>query len=271
MSAVTHALTKINTIPKPVLKYAFGGAQRSFVNQDSLIEQNIIEKIIEGRLRSEIDIMGPTEQEVLLKNSWKRLIDASSFTVTLPIEATKNRRLMSIQAMTLGRMPITAYTSAIGANAQGYGSSMGSSGLGSQNQKVLHASAPTQVFSTSDCEIISKNIFIVQSPQRNIEGFLMTGLFSTDENFSSIIPQLYTRFAKCALYLAESYIYTNSYMEISKDALSAGKEFSEMREIVSRYEASEEKFEEEMSLFKKAMRVNDPVRKAKHNRMISPR
>lgn len=99
----------------------------------------------------------------------------------------------------------------------------------------------------------------------------MTGLFSTDDSFSNIIPQLYPRFAKVALLLAESYIYTECYLDLSRNALSAGKEFSEMKEIVSRYEASEEKFEEEMSRFKKALRVNDPLRKKKHLLLVSPR
>lgn len=270
MTAVTHALTKINTIPKAVLKYAFGGTQRSFVNQDSLIEQNIIEKVIEGRLRNEIDVMGPTENEILLKNSWKKVIDHSAFLVTLPIEATKNRRMMSVISVTLGRMPRSSITSSMGAGFGTYGSTNGNS-LSSQNNKVMTSSAPTEVFSTANVEIIGKNSFIVHSPNRNIQDFLMTALFSTDENFSTIIPQLYHRFAKCALLLTESHIYSNCYLDISRNALSAGKEFSEMREIVSRFEASEEKFEEEMSLFKKAIRVNDPLRKRKHNLMISPR
>lgn len=270
MSAVTHALTKINTIPKIILEYAFGKNQRSYVKQTSLIEQNIIEKIIQGRLRSEIDITGPTELQILLKEKWKQRVDHSSFTVTLPVEATKNRRLMSVNSITLGRMPINAISPVTGTSSVGFVNSQSSS-LGAQNNKVLQTNAPTEVWSTAEVEIISKNIFIVQSPNRNIEGFLMEGLFATDENFSSIMPQLYTRFAKCALYLAESYIYTECYLDIARNALSAGKEFPEMREIVSRYENSEEKFEEEMSLFKKAMRVNDPARKRKHNRMISPR
>lgn len=270
MTAVTHALTKINTIPKAILKYAFGGTQRSFINQDSLIEQNIIEKVIEGRLRNEIDVMGPTLNEILLKNSWKKIIDHSSFLVTLPIEATKNRRMLSIQSITLGRLPRGTLGSSMGASNGNYGA-MNQNSLTAQNNKAFQASAPTSVFSTSDVEVIGKNSFIVHSPNRNIEQFLIKALFSTDENFSTIIPQLYPRFAKCALYLTESYIYTNCYLEISRNALSAGKEFSEMRELIARYETSEEKFEDEMVLFKKALRVNDPLRKRSHNLMISPR
>ena len=154
MSVVNYAIAEINSeIPEEILKFTFGDS-RSFVNQSSIIEQRIYEKVIDSRIRRKIDVVGPQELEIHLKNSWKNKIDLGSFEIVLPLEATKGKRLISVQSISIMRTPYNGATMGTGFNNLA-GSGGHQNSYYSQMNKILTAGAPPVLYTTADIEIKS--------------------------------------------------------------------------------------------------------------------
>lgn len=269
---IDYAINRVKNfaIPPQLLQFLMNGRQTSrYRPTRSNLETLIREKIIEGRILPDCNILGPTETDVICQPSWYESLDDGSKILTIPLAATKGKKIVTVSKLLYSPGVFTSAANGhVAATVGGYnprGSTMSQS-----LTKLADSHRKQEVASSTNMDIIGHNTILISSYVTFINNTSLSCRLEGDENLSFIKPGKYDLVAQMVELATKAYIYNNYELDVSQGAISQGRELTDIRDKVQAYASADEEYKTlYQERFRKAIRMNDPMTKVKQHRLIS--
>ena len=246
--------TIMRVIPRQVLQKVFLEPANPWHKAATSLSFEILNQVIRPRVLSDCDIIGGTEAYIRL--------------LGLVFERTPD--LQTVFHVPKSRTDGRTITSALSLNYMDYAVGLNFSGADNFNNcsvtpltvaaGQLASSFSTGVStSTSRLRIIAENTILVEDSYV----IPMTGslqcVLSNDADLNNLSIRSYNYFAKLCTYAVESHIYNQLIITIDEGEVSAGRGIGAFKTVVDRYEGSEEKYQEELKVFKRVLFMDDKL------------
>lgn len=232
-------------IPRDILKQVFTprrydpiAAERFLDNSlGTSIEEQIRQKVIEGRVAIELSVVGGTEVTLPMRFAEREYVDAWNVIYRFDRRYTGGRRIVSVYEMTYGM------TQALGTGGSpGYDSRASQYMLNARN--LLRASTGVGTLSSSYVQLIGPNAVLVNDVNQVIGDSLLRCKLAHEANFSDINPHYWTDFGKMVTLALKAYIYSQLVIEIDENQIRGGATIGRIREIVDSYADANQMYEE---------------------------
>src|SRR5574344_131066 len=250
IDALRTALMHIQSvIPPQMLEAAF----KPYENNTSL-DELIISKVINFRVRDLISIRGGRILKLILNQNWCKFTRSPSpyalgisgaYTVFhIPSEARDNRDMVCALGV---RFPYTLGTS----NSSMFYSNESIKGntLSGLACAALQAQTGANALSVPQAIIKPGNIIQLDPPQYNFVPWQVMVRLKYDDNFSGMDVSSLSSFYKICELATKSYIYTQLIFDVESNAVFRGVELGVMRDFMNEYKDADEKLEEELLAF----------------------
>lgn len=281
MTPIQFALMEIHhVIPKEVLDLVFIPMSRYRLtktrNMTTTVDQMIIDKIIEGRIRQYIDAQGAQEVTIPLDGLRINVEGSQAWSCHIPKNMTQGRRITSV----LG-IHINYLAGPMGGN-QGVFTQFGVGVANTSTQHfeqpdlytraagmILNANRPVELNYTANVYLIDENTIYCEDRMPTSPLALRCKLAS-DSEFSFIQGGNIPIFAQLVLYATQAYIYREASIRIDKAPMEAGIEVGTLKEWVDKYSDAEENFQSFIrEKWRKIQRMSDKVARINHlNRLV---
>lgn len=261
MNAIQYSLNHIrHTIPEGILQLAF--SPRSIVqptvrwnqNNDFVsIDQQIRDKVIEGRVNIDCNLVGSMQIAIDLNGVGYEQFDMSTRVFRIPFEKTGGRRIVSIQ--TLNYM-----------NYHGMGGYGGTGGMGDQRlgaaMDLYRAVANMPIVATANCQLIGDNVVMVKDNIQHLsDNLAMTCLIENDSEMNNLNPGIFPVYAKLVELATKAYIYTQTVIPMDQGVLHGGMSLGRISDIIQDYADSNEMYQQVFNeQYRKASFTNDRPR-----------
>lgn len=259
MNPILYALNHLrHSIPQDILHLAF--SPRSAVNPTvrwgnnndfSSLDHQIRDKVIEGRVNLDCDLVGGTQVAIDLRGVSYEQYDMRSRVFRIPYERSGGRRIVSVQTLNyLNYNGMPSYHHGTGDQ------------LLQASMDMYYAVASMPIVSTANCQLIGDNVVLVQdNVQQFSDQLAMTCLVENDSEMSNLNPGAYMHYAKLVELATKAYIYIQLSIRIDEGVLHAGMNLGRIREFVDGYSDANEMYQEYfMSTWRRVSYTNDRVR-----------
>lgn len=259
MNPILYALNHLrHTIPHDILHLAF--SPRSAVNPTvrwgstndfTSLDHQIRDRIIEGRVNMDCDLVGGTQVAIDLRGIAYEQVDGRSRVFRIPYDLSAGRRIVAVQTLNYLNF---------------HGTPSYNHGQGSQQLQaamdMYHAVANMPIVSTANCQLIGDNVVLVQDNVRHLSDQLgMTCLVENDSEMSNLNPGAYMHYAKLVELATKAYIYTQLSIRIDEGVLHSGMNLGRIRDFVDGYSDANEMYQEYyMSTWRRVSFTSDRVR-----------
>lgn len=277
MDAVTKALSEIRfRIPSQILRLVFTPNGERFMDAPGAVEYAIRSKVIDARVRVDVDLVGAAEMDIPLQDQWQEYTenpnveqyDRFSYIYRVPKQVTGGRQITSALAYSYG------YNASMGIGAYQAPNPYQTSGCG--NSAVLDAATqvsmamtPISINQTAFCSIIGENVVLIEGYIPLPRTSFLRCLLTHDSEFSTIVPQAYGRFADLCVLATQAYIYNEYYIRLGQGFLYGGQELPQIKELVDSYRESDQIYRETIATtWRKVSHLQDPQRKHRLIKML---
>lgn len=284
MSPIQFALAEIrDTIPAKILEICFTPktkyrlARQKFMS--TTIEQQILDKVINGRVRRYVNSRGAQEITIPLNGLPRQDVGYQAWTMHIPKSLTKGRTITHAISVHVGMMGFTGgstfgsiTTFGMGVSTTNYNNSANAGmDVNTQGAKAIYeANKPIELNYTANVYLIDENTIYCEDrmAQSNLE---LRCKVASDEEFSFIQGAHVQVFAKLCRLATEAYIYNNLDVDLDEAYLEGGVDIGKIRERVDQYSDSDDEFIElAEGRWKKIQHMADKPRRLNYlNSLIS--
>lgn len=233
---ITYAISRIKfAIPRQILEKTFIPAGRHRYQESRSIDSFIREKVIDGRVAQDIELLGSTFIQIPIRSSWISNQGNGEYLLRVPMSATQGRSITRVTSVELGNgntAGLSTYTSYNSSAAQ------------NSARKVLDAALPTPVTGTPHIELLDNNVVYVTDIIFSGYNLYLNCYLSADENFNNLTKPAWGHFAKLCELACKAYIWTELSITIDQAALDGGQELGAFKDIVDDYRDAHEQYEE---------------------------
>jgi hypothetical protein len=270
MDALTKAVSEVKyTIPPQILNLVFSKNGIRYANNPGALEAAIRDKVIDPRVRIDVDLIGAIQVEIPLDTPMVNPIvsspspdtyDRFTYVYTIPKVMTQNRRITSALAYSY------SYNGNLGMSMSGSAahSQLTQCGLGAMSDAVnavSEAMAPIAINQTARVSIIGENVVLIEDYIPLPRQSFLRCLVSHDTEFSTIKPQTIPNFAQLVVLATKAYIYNVYRIELDRGFLQGGQELGSIRDVVDSYSDAEQMYQEFLKeKWRKISYMNDPSR-----------
>ena len=247
IDAVRQALTHIySVVPNPILEAAFKPYEAN-----ASLDNLILSKVLLARVRDDISLRGGKILKIILNQNWCKYTSSPSpyalgisgaYTVFhIPPEARDSRDISCILGV---RFPYTLGTS----NSCSFynNNTIKGNTLSGLACAALQSQTGANQLSTPQAMVMPGNIIKLDPPQYNFVPWQVTTRLRYDDNFSGMDVSSIRPFCQLCEYAVKAYIYVNLIMLIESNMVVKGAELGVIKDIVSRYEDANDKYEEQL-------------------------
>lgn len=259
MNAIQYSLNHIrHTIPEGILQLAFSPrtvvqpAMRWNQNNEMVsIDQQIRDKVIEGRVNIDCNLVGSMQIAIDLTGVQYEQFDMATRVFRIPYDKTGGRRIVSVQTLNY-----LTYHGMPGHN-QGYGNQM----LGAA-MDLYRAVSSMPIVSTANCQLIGDNTVMVRDEALHLSDQLaMTCLVDNDSEMNNLNPGIFPVYAKLVELATKAYIYTQMIIPMDQGVLHGGMSLGRISDTVQDYADANEMYQQVFSeQYRKASFTNDRPR-----------
>lgn len=268
MTPVQFALAEIrDRIPEEILNIVFvPKARYRHANNHSTVEQQILDKVINSRIRRYVDSQGAQEITIPLSGLKFETHDIQGWSCHIPKERTNGRSITQAISVHVGLTSGMGYNYPMGVTNLGMGASTNMNMNGGeghhlqQARMLMNANKPIDVTYTANVYLIDENTIYCEDrmPLSNLE---LRCMVSADSQFSFIQGAYVQDFADMCVLATEAYIARNQKIVVDKAALVGGVELGVIREYIDKYADSDEQFREFIrTKWRKIQRLTDKPR-----------
>lgn len=276
MSPIQFALSEIrDEIPEEVLELAFIPktkyklARQKFMSTS--VEQQILEKVINGKVRRHIDAQGAQEITVDLNGLQREKVGPQAWIMHIPKSRTKGRSITSVLGVHIGLYSNSNVDGAAPYFGMGVSSSFLSgngSNTGCNNNAqvravndLLQTYAPVEMNYTANVYLVDENTIYCED-NMSVFNLVLRCKVASDSEFSFIQGAYVRHFAKLCILATKAWIYKNLNVKLDKAHIEGGVEVSKIREIVDDYRDASEQFNEFIQeKWRKIQRMTDKPRR----------
>lgn len=259
MNAIQYALSNLrHQIPEPVLQLAFSptsivqpsvrwNQNNAFYSIDAMIR----EKVIDGRVNMDCDLVGGMQIAVDLRGIPYEQFDLSTRVFRIPYEKTAGLRIVSVQSLNyLQFHGIPSYNS--GGGNQLLGAAM----------DLYKAVANMPIVSTANCQIIGDNTVMAKDNVQHLSDQLaLTCVVENDSQMANLNPGIFPLYARMVELAVKAYIHTNCMIPMDQGVLHGGMSLGRISDIVDGYGDANEMYRELFQTqWKRASFTNDRPR-----------
>lgn len=259
MNAIQYALNHIrHTIPEGILQLAF--SPRSIVqptvrwnqnNEFVSIDQQIRDKVIEGRVNIDCNLVGSMQIAIDLRGVAYEQFDLATRVFRIPYDKTAGRKIVSIQTLNyLTYHGLPSYTHGVG--NQQLAAAM----------DLYRAVASMPIVSTANCQLIGDNVVMVKDDVQHLSDQLaLTCLVENDSEMNNLNPGIFPVYAKLVELATKAYIYTQTVIPMDQGVLHGGMSLGRISDIIQDYADSNEMYQQVFTeQYRKASFTNDRPR-----------
>lgn len=248
INAVQTAMSQIYaTIPPDILTLAF----RPDIGGDQSLDDLIMQNVILARVRDDVSVRGGKILDLILSLEWAEYTSSPSVyalgiagsysTYRIPPEAREHRDISCILSV---RFPYTIQNSVSG---QFYNTcSMAGNTLAGMAQSALQTQTGAMMLANPHALLYPGNVITLEPPQVAFIPWNVKVRLRYDDNFSGMDVSSIRPFAILCELAVKAYIHTNLILQIESNSVYHGMEIGEIRNIVSRYEDANDKYEEQL-------------------------
>lgn len=274
MGAIEKALAEIGfQIPQQILQKVFTpvynahGNRGLYLNQSS-IDAQIRQLVIDARCTVDSNLIGADEVHIPLEGLPFEHIDRYAGVMHIPKERTNDRDIIVPLALIYGN---STYSGATTPASVPHSSSLTTRNSIAQGAKrAMEAMAPMPEVQNAWCSLIGPNTIAIEGYVPQISRGWLRALVSFDSGLSTLPPAYWNSFAKLCVLATKSYIYNFYRIDLDQGELASGRELGTFREIIDRYEISEEEYQEYRSTTWSAhLRLASPTKKNRYVKWLT--
>nr|DAT18038.1 MAG TPA: Putative virion structural protein [Caudoviricetes sp.] len=279
MSPILFALNTIkNEIPKPILERAFMPRDQYQLRRNafmpSTIDNEIIDKVINQRVRMDIDSIGSTEVVISLQGLPTEIVGPDKYLIHIPKDHTGGRDIVSAIALIFYDITNVALTS--GGGAMTAGMLMNNGGCTNHLLKDVAAMGrsvmPLAATQTTSVKLVGDNTILVEDIVAPTSQAALRCIVTHDREFSNLPGPALRYFATLCEYACKQYIYNTLIIEIDQAELSGGRELGVIKSIVEDYREAGQLYKEYFTdKWQKVQFFADQTRNHRHIRRLMGR
>ena len=249
MDVILYAVKTIKQkIPKRILEVTFQPKDYYQLRRNpfmpSNIDEQIIEKVIMGRVFADANIAGAQEIVIPLKGIQPEYVDNDKYIYHIPKELTGGRTITNAISLILYSMGnISAGLNGfLGVNSIG----MSTCNTGQLNpvQAVANSYQPQVSTETGNVRVIGDNVILVEDLVGPGGDRFLRCMVSHDSRFSNIDPSALKEFGILCTLACKAYIYNELIIEMDTSQIHAGHELGAFKEKVESYADADDLYEE---------------------------
>lgn len=279
MTPIQFALAEIrDTIPEELLTMAFSPKMRYRTLKQkrfstNTVESQIIDLVINGRVRRYIDSQGAQEVDIPLEGLNIENIGTNAWTCHIPKTRTKGRRITNAISVHIAYNNTIGNLGLIGASGisthTNLGPSCGKSDTTRMVDRIVKHNQPMTTTWSADVYLIDENTIFCED--RMVAGNLsLKCMIAADEEFSFIHGTYIQDFAELCLLATKAYIAKNLRITADKAYLESGMELGTIKEYIDSYADADEQFKEFVKeRWRKIQRLSDKPRSMRYLDMIT--
>jgi len=261
MNPVAAILQDIRfSIPEEVLKAAFYrrefGRHLTPVNIDELIR----ERVIEGKVRKDCDLVGGTELLVPISDLTYEIWDTYRYCYRIPRERTNGRNITRTVGIALGNFLN---------NSSNY------LGIGDYSQpldlsnSVLASNSAIPYVASADVQLIGPNTILVSDVMTTTTAMHLRCYVENDADFNNLSLPTIHRFSEMCVLAVKAYIYNQLKIPMDMGQLVGGMNLGAFKEVVEEYRDALQLYNDFLlNKWKRLAILNDPMAKRRHVRML---
>ncbi len=242
MTPVQKAIADVRRkIPPQILQVAFMdqnfgpnlfqfAQSRNALSLDAMIR----EKIVEGRVMEDCNMLGGTLSVISLAGLEQEYYNQATIVVRIPMERTQNRRIVRALSVLIGLETLPS--------SYNYGMSNYSDMLSAAGQVVAsHTSMPVQ--STARVQLIAENTVMIADQSILPSTMQLMCMVENDLDFSQMRSMTISKFTRLVEYAVKAHIYNELVIPIAEGEMRGGMDLGRFKEIVDGYADAEENYE----------------------------
>lgn len=233
-------------IPTEVLEVAFlGGLGRERLNPSSL-DWEIRNKIIDGKVRKDCDLLGALEVNIPLARAEVTSDPTGQYrtVIRIPKFLTQGRQIT--EALYFNYV----YNQGASTMSGGYmnnsfsANMCGNSAMMNAASKILASANPAGPQGTAAVTLIGENTIMITDYQGTILQGSLTCRVSHDNEMNSIPRRAIPQFSQLCIYAAKAWIYKTLRVKLNGGYLNGGAELGELQAEVSEYSDAKDLYKE---------------------------
>lgn len=233
---ISYAISRIKfAIPRQILEKTFIPAGRHRYQESRSIDSFIREKVIDGRVAMDIDLLGSTFIQIPVKSSWISNQGNGEYLIRVPMSSTQGRVITRVTSIELGNGNTAGMQPYVSGN---------SNAMLNSAQKVISAATPTPVTGTPHVELLGNNVIYVTDIIFSGYNLYVNCFLAADENFNNLTKPAWGHFAKLCELACKAYIWTELSVTMDQAVLDGGQELGAFKDIVDDYRDAHEMYEE---------------------------
>ena len=233
---ISYAISRIKfAIPRQILEKAFIPAGRHRYQESRSIDSFIREKVIDGRVAMDIDLLGSTFIQIPIKSSWISNQGNGEYLIRVPMAATQGRVITRVTSVELGN-----------GNTAGMSPYLSNNGNAALNSayKVMSSALPTPITGTPHVELLGNNVIYVTDIIFSGYNLFLNCFLAADENFNNLTKPAWGHFAKLCELACKAHIWTELSILMDQGVLDGGQELGAFKDIVDDYRDAHEMYDE---------------------------
>lgn len=251
MNPIQYALGEIKrSIPPAIIQKFFMPTKYNQLRRDPFMpmspDEQIIEKIINGRVRLDCDIAGATEAVIPLRGLTVEVVDRDRYVIHIPKERTNGRTITSALALvfySLDQLGLNAM-SMTGMGQVAAANSACSNGVVDAAVSMAKSFQPTIASETTHVRIKDGHTLIVDELIMPTPNSYLRCILSMDATFSTLARPSWKHFGKLCTLATKAHIYNEYIVEMDMAEIVAGQELGKFKEIVESYSEANDLYDE---------------------------
>lgn len=239
LNPIDKAIADIKfAIPKQILRKVFLNNLSFWSPQNTSIEEQIKNLVIQGKVLDDCDIVGGTKVYIPTSDLPREFTDEFTVIFRVPKNKTQGRTITNVLGM--GFLETNSYGQNNGA------SQMASCSITPVTENVLalfSANNSVPLSSTAECSLIAENTVMVKDTMYiRPNGYLWCELANA-ENLNNIQIRSMLYFSKLCTLACKAYIYNNYIIQLDEGEIKAGHELGAFKSIIEGYSESLEEYQ----------------------------
>lgn len=261
MNPVNYILGQIKfLIPAEVLRAAF--YRREFGQQvlPTNIDELIRERVIEGRVRQDCDLVGGTETVIPIYDLPYDAWDNYRYCYRIPLSRTNGRYITRTVGVMLGNA---------GLFNMPYVGGAGYSQVLEASSAVLASNSAIPDVASTDVQLIGPNTILVSNLTTFSSQMHLRCYVENDADFANLRSTALHRFSELCVLATKAYIYNTLKIPMDMGQLVGGMNLGAFKEVVDEYRDSAQLYQDFLlNKWKRIAILNDPMAKKRHVRVL---
>lgn len=251
MNPIQYAVGEIKrNIPPAIINKFFMPTKYNQLRRDPFMpmspDEQIIEKVINARVRLDCDIAGATEAVIPLRGLTVEIINRDRYVIHIPKERTNGRTITSALSLvfySLDQLGLNAM-SMTGMGQVANPNSGCSNGVVDAAVGMAKSFQPTVASETSRIRIKDGHTLIVDELIMPTPNSYLRCILSMDATFSTLARPSWKHFGKLCVLATKAHIYNEYIVELDMAEIVAGQELGKFKEIIESYSEANDLYDE---------------------------